>query len=155
MKYRVLWFDSTLRDVKQCTKCNENRSLDEFYKRVRSSDGYAPWCKPCHAAYDRARYATIDKARKVQNMERTRDRNRAHVWQYLLDNPCVDCGETDPVVLEFDHLRDKEHHISYLITNSSVRVLQDEIDKCEVRCANCHRRITYKRADSWRNDYGI
>ena len=70
---------------------------------------------------------------------------------YLLDHPCVDCGEDDPIVLEFDHLRDKRVNVSAL-ANSAVpfdRVLA-EIEKCEVVCANCHRRRTCTRLDSYR-----
>ena len=62
---------------------------------------------------------------------------------YLYTNPCVDCGEADPIVLEFDHQRDKQYNIAKLITNNcSLKTLVVEIDKCEVRCANCHRRKT-------------
>lgn len=68
---------------------------------------------------------------------------RAYVMDYLYTNPCVDCGEADPIVLEFDHQRDKQYNIAKLITNNcSLKTLVVEIDKCEVRCANCHRRKT-------------
>jgi hypothetical protein len=67
-----------------------------------------------------------------------------------MSHPCVDCGEADPIVLEFDHVRDtKVNGISDLVyRNANLAVIQAEIDKCEVRCANCHRRVTVKRLRS-------
>jgi len=55
----------------------------------------------------------------------------------------------DPVVLEFDHTADKKAAVAQLVAGgySWCAILQ-EIAKCEVRCANCHRRITAKRG-SW------
>jgi hypothetical protein len=62
---------------------------------------------------------------------------------YLLEHPCVDCGEADPVVLEFDHMRDKVKAVSVLLSNGHEwKQILAEIEKCEVRCANCHRRRT-------------
>ena len=70
--------------------------------------------------------------------------------EYFKAHPCCDCGETDPVVLEFDHLRDKAFEITAkLVTYRWQRIL-DEIDKCEVVCANCHRRRTAKRRGALR-----
>lgn len=67
------------------------------------------------------------------------------VFDLLSQRPCIDCGESDPVVLEFDH-RDpatKRAAISEGIHACwSIEDLLEEIAKCDVRCANCHRRKT-------------
>lgn len=74
------------------------------------------------------------------------------LYDYLEHHPCVDCGENDPVVLEFDHVRGVK---SYNVTSLGWRLcswdtLMREIAKCEVRCANCHRRQTAERMGSFR-----
>jgi hypothetical protein len=73
-----------------------------------------------------------------------RERTKAKVISYLQTHPCVDCGETDVVVLEFDHVRGcKERTISsMLVQGYSFAKILEEIAKCDVRCANCHRRKT-------------
>lgn len=71
--------------------------------------------------------------------------SRAFLITYLRAHPCVDCGETDIVVLEFDHLRDKRAAISQMIGNQELRTIKAEIEKCDVVCANCHRRRTAQR----------
>ena len=78
---------------------------------------------------------------------RTRLKTRAYVDEYLASNPCVDCGEPDSIVLEFDHIvGEKDGNISDMIHKGfSMARIQKEISKCEVRCANCHRRATYYR----------
>lgn len=92
-----------------------------------------------------------------QNKEKYKARARAHniatrknvrnaLLDYLLRHPCVDCGESDPVVLEFDH-RDsttKDFNVgdAMRMVYSLARVMR-EVEKCDVRCANCHRRKTY------------
>lgn len=75
----------------------------------------------------------------------------ARVFAYLIDHACVDCGETDPVVLDFDHLRDKVDNVSSLVVlrRPWLEILA-EIAKCEVRCANCHARKTARGIGSYR-----
>ena len=77
-------------------------------------------------------------------MRRRKARHKQFVWSYLSTHPCIDCNEKDPIVLEFDHVRGaKRANISQLLSyGSSIGVLKHEISKCEVRCANCHRRRT-------------
>lgn len=80
--------------------------------------------------------------------ERSRGEKAKRVFEYLLEHPCVDCGETDPIVLEFDH-RDgevKDRAVAELVSdNCGWRKILAEIKKCDVRCANCHRRKTAVR----------
>ena len=56
---------------------------------------------------------------------------------------CIDCGESDPIVLDFDHQLDKKFCISRY-RGHGIKALEGEIAKCVVRCSNCHRRKTAK-----------
>lgn len=63
--------------------------------------------------------------------------------------PCTDCGKTYPYfVMEFDHLNaaTKENTINYLMSTGRIRKAKEEMQKCEVVCANCHRFRTHRRA---------
>lgn len=67
------------------------------------------------------------------------------MYEYLLAHPCVDCGETDPIVLDADHVRGKKHfNISAMLQGYAWSAVLEELEKCEMRCANCHRRKTAK-----------
>ncbi|SFR36592.1 hypothetical protein SAMN04488591_0692 [Microbacterium azadirachtae] len=89
-------------------------------------------------------------AKQYEMQAKHRARNFELMIQYLLAHPCVDCGINDPVVLEFDHLPEfaKRFEIARAITAStrSWATIAAEMAKCEVVCANCHRRRTAKRA---------
>lgn len=68
---------------------------------------------------------------------------------------CVDCGTRDIRVLEFDHVQGvKVASVSRLVLDSSLQKVIEEVDKCEVRCSNCHTLVTYaRRGGSWRDLY--
>lgn len=138
--------------LKRCGHCGEWKPRSEFHKHRGTADGLQRNCKPCNIE--------IAKQFHAQNLEHCRERiskrsrllrqeNFVRLVEYLLEHPCTDCGETDPVVLEFDHLRDKEANVSALI-HRPWRTVEEEIEKCEVVCANCHRRRTYQRQGSLR-----
>lgn len=78
-------------------------------------------------------------------LERTR-----YLLEHFRTHPCTDCGESDPVVLEFDHLRDKLFDVSAALTQRAWPSILAEIAKCEVVCSNCHRRRTARRVGTLR-----
>lgn len=78
--------------------------------------------------------------------KRHRLKIRKMVFEFLSTHPCIDCGETDPVVLEFDHTdpKTKTKQISRMLSGHyGWETIVKEIKKCEIRCANCHRRKSY------------
>jgi hypothetical protein len=82
-------------------------------------------------------------------------RNIRIVLQRLREAGCVDCGIADPIVLQFDHLRSKTKDIASLVRSacSSQRLIY-ELNKCEVRCVNCHRRRSAIRGGWFRARQG-
>lgn len=107
-------------------------------------------CKDCTAKHSKELYYANREARTAQVAQKRRsyrDEAREFVLSYLSTHPCVDCGETDLVVLDFDHVRgQKIRTISRMIYGGdSLTTIREEIEKCEVRCANCHRIKTAER----------
>jgi hypothetical protein len=130
---------------KICTRCQVEKDLHSFSARKLSKDGRAAWCRDCFKENWRERYyKNHERYRKSHNTSRSRIReeNARKVFEYLSDHSCVNCGEPDPIVLEFDHRdkSDKIENISNLILDSSWTRIEKEIEKCDVLCANCHRR---------------
>lgn len=137
--------------MKYCSGCKQEKPFSDFNKNRRTKDGLQTWCQPCNTMWNRRNYLNRKEYFADKNRD-NRERNRLSILAYLREHPCVDCGESDPVVLEFDHVRgDKRHNVSELSNRICAwKTIQDEIDKCEVRCANCHRRATARRSGSTR-----
>ena len=202
---------------KSCTKCKEEKPLDQFTKDKRRIDGRGSSCVLCHrernrkyihsekgratrkahaeankeankerhAKYYQANKERLDEARRkhyyenheyylvqmreryAKNKEKYRpakdrwteeNRERMKEWgrQRMADtrawiaekktNPCVDCGNTfPPEAMDFDHVRGEKIACIGHMHNHSRERIQTEIDKCDLRCANCHRVKTQER----------
>jgi hypothetical protein len=141
---------------KICTRCHASKPLEEYRWQNKAKGTRAPWCKPCYNAYERAVHAGSPqkRAKSIQQSKDRLNRNREYIWQYLLSHPCITCGEGDPIVLEFDH-RDgvikTETVGNLMIRGNSIALIEAEIAKCDVLCANCHRRRTAKQFNWYRD----
>ncbi len=101
---------------------------------------YSRW----HYQQNKAVYVARAKANNKKSKVAVRD----YILQHLNTHPCVDCDEADPIVLEFDHRPGTLKRFDIGAANCkgySVASVEEEIAKCDVRCANCHRRMTYSR----------
>jgi hypothetical protein len=136
--------------------------LAEFYPQPAGKFGRTSACRGCESERGKKSYGgNKEKHRAV--CERWRKDNLASINQRmrgrrdrldeLKSKPCADCGGTfPPYVMDFDH-RDpsqKSFTISKRFANRWERLLE-EIAKCDVVCANCHRVRTYRQLQSKKN----
>lgn len=140
--------------MKQCSTCGLLLPLSEFQIRDVSKGT----CRQCRSEYNRAYYQANSeryKAFRRRNQPRYRQQRRELLRDYLKDKKCVDCGERDPMVLEFDHVRgQKACDIGTMLSHYCWTRITEELQKCEVRCANCHRRKTARDFKWFKGDFG-
>jgi hypothetical protein len=133
---------------RRCGRCGDVKPVEAFAWRRKSRGQRDNYCRPCRAAYKQEHYA-LHRARYIESAnERKRAlvaERAAYLIDFFRDHPCADCGEDDPLVLEFDHLGDKEFNISKGLRDRGWLAVLDEMAKCDVVCANCHRRRTAHR----------
>lgn len=104
-------------------------------------------CKECQhlkqsEAYQNKREQYKNSTKK--HRQKLRADNQKLLWEFFFLNPCKRCGETNPVVLELDHLSDKKYNISDIIYCHTWESVLKEISKCQVLCSNCHKKKTAK-----------
>jgi hypothetical protein len=146
--------------VKTCGSCRAELPLTEFNRRADSRDGLQGTCRACNRASARRYYAanrTKHIAAIVARSRVAREAARRWLGGYLLSHPCVDCGMADVRVLDFDHRpdSDKSGDVMRLVNDGfSLRRIQAEVAKCDVRCRNCHAIATYDRLGrTWRDAF--
>jgi len=128
--------------MKKCTKCDSDKPLTEFYKAVRMKDGYQSSCKSCADVSTKGSRAKNPK--KYHNMRYSYAKQRqAYITSLKMQSGCVCCGEDELCCLDFHHLdpTQKKFNISSAATKCGWGVLLEEIQKCVIVCANCHRKI--------------
>lgn len=98
------------------------------------------------------RWYQENKAKHISYV-RNRDR-KIEEWlkQYKLTLSCETCEENHPACLEFHHInpQEKKFTIGRQERRVSLQSLQDEIAKCRVLCANCHRKEHSRQRESKR-----
>lgn len=131
----------------RCARCRVDKAVEDFGFRDKKRGKLRGTCKQCFARYHREHYIRHPEKQAARNI-----RHRALMVEWLNSHktaPCLDCNRTCPTyVLDFDH-RDgttKRFNISKGIYNFSKKVILEEIAKCDLICANCHRVRTHERA---------
>lgn len=116
-------------DTKICSKCNRELPITHYHKNGFDSKGqqkYRGYCKDCANNLEKARYQK--KKTFIDEQKRC----------------CAKCGDTRVYVLDFHHKdRDEKDFTIGKIKKGSLDLIQNEIDKCAVLCANCHREFHY------------
>lgn len=129
-----------------CYYCNTDQT--DFYR----STGKKPKCRACHSAYISAylksRPEKTAKNRSYAKKSRPRRLTLRRQFIYWIKlQPCMDCNQIyHPEVMEFDHVGDKTDNISIMVARKMAEeTIWQEILRCELVCANCHRARTVIR----------
>jgi hypothetical protein len=129
-------------DSKTCAKCGFPKPIGDFAFKDKEKNRRHSYCSECMKPIRRDHYRNNTKSYYARSKAR-KEENRKWLLQLLSGKCCVDCGENDPIVLDFDHVRGvKSGCVSQMLHERSKESVISEIEKCEVRCANCHRRKT-------------
>ncbi len=154
MKRSYVWHNqSSHPDESYCSREKIWKPKSEFNYQNIESEILQDVCRDCQQELVRNRYANNpERAKAINRISalNAREVAREYVYAYLLKNPCVDCGENNPLVLTFDHVRgNKRLGISEMVGRGwSIETIKEEIRKCDVVCFNCHmRRERRRRAD--------
>lgn len=140
-------------DMKKCSKCGEEKSLSEFYWRNKAKGTRMSACKACRSTAAAQRWASgSEKESNYESKARRVQRAYDYIWSVLSTSSCADCDERNPLVFEFDHVRGTKIRDvgTMVVQNYGLQAIKDEIAKCEVVCANCHKIRTSTRANTWR-----
>ena len=140
---------------KTCPRCKLKLDQSKFNWKIKNVH-LAAYCKECSRKYIKDHYSEnteyyINKAKKRNIVQRAIVHE--YLRKYLESHPCVDCDEADILVLEFDHIDSNEKIMEvskFIRLGVGLDKIIAEVNKCEVRCANCHRRKTARENNSWK-----
>ena len=119
-------------ETKVCTKCGRELSLDMFNWRDKTKGTRRADCKECHSGYMKKKY----------------QENKGIVSEIKASQGCAKCGDTRSYVLDYHHIdpETKSGTVARMVSNHYTSLNEEtlnEIKKCAVLCANCHREWHY------------
>ena len=122
----------------KCTKCKIDKELNADNFKPRKGGRFHGSCRDCMR----------DANNKWDKKTNSARRKTANNWRKnLIDShkkPCLICGESDLVVIEFHHVDERKDVGGTLVSQAlrqSKKKFLEEVEKCVCLCANCHRRV--------------
>lgn len=117
-------------ETKICKKCGEEKNIEDFSFRDKTKGTRRCECKKCHS--ETVRLAYHKKKNEIRELKS--------------QCTCAKCGDSRGYVLDYHHVNpeEKENNISRMTSHgASKEDIMNEISKCIVLCANCHREFHY------------
>lgn len=131
-------------ETRICTKCGKEKPLTEF-NRASNKSGRTYRCTECLREYSQQHYRANSESYKKRILADKR-KKKEFINEVKASSKCSICGESRPWCLEFHHLdgEDKDFNIGDTYRNYGIDRLKNEMSKCIIVCANCHKDIHYK-----------
>lgn len=133
-------------ETKVCTQCGEEKTINSFAWKNKKKNRRHSECKECHKKYDTKHY-NRKKEYYLEKARKHKEKVRKWFVNFKRDKKCIECGESHPACFVFHHRDSSKKEIS--IGNAirmgwGIERLKKEIEKCDILCANCHRKEHWK-----------
>lgn len=127
-------------ETRICKKCGRELPIEMFeLEHTQNGDRRRHTCRECRNEYKKAwrrEHPEIHVAQETRRIKRVRE------WQNSLKTPCIICGESEPVCIDWHHLDpDTKSFTIGANFNKAKNLILEEIQKCVCLCANCHRKV--------------
>ena len=131
--------------MRKCNVCLKDKEETEFYTEVRRLDKLSPDCKLCRRESAKESYRRNPdktKLRSSRARKGIRARRKALFDEIKLKYGCRLCPVRDLEVLDFHHYDPKLKRQPVMrIADKGIKMVIDEVNKCVILCANCHRKV--------------
>lgn len=130
---------------KICSICKINKPIEEFSWKNKKQETRSKECQECHRKIRNNYYVNNCEKEKAGTKARKKEIKK-WLHEYKSSLKCNRCPENHVSTLDFHHEDplEKEICVSVAISNGwSIKRILKEIEKCEVLCANCHRKEHY------------
>jgi Tfp pilus assembly protein PilE len=149
--------------MKLCSACKIKKEHHRFNIKIKDENGdvvrYQSKCIECNKEYQRRHYNKNKKRYQSKSKEWKRSKkseNHNFLYNHVMKRGgCKECGEKDYACIQFDHKdgSDKKSCVSFLVSSHKpLSVIKEEIEKCDILCANCHAKRTAKQF-GWYSGY--
>lgn len=127
-------------ETKICRECGRELPIDQFeLEHTKYGDRRRGTCRECRARY---RKQWRQNNPDLYHAQATRYQDRQSEWLKTMKTPCIVCGESEPVAIDFHHINPNEKEFTIGQHRGKNREwLSQEIAKCVCLCANCHRKV--------------
>ena len=130
--------------MKTCSKCKVPKNETEFHTKTNGKLDYQ--CKECHREYVRKHY---DENQQYYVDKAIRAKKKKVDWynDFKSKLKCEVCGESHPATLDFNHKdpSKKDFAVAAMVNRYSIKRILEEVQKCQVLCANCHRKFHWNQ----------
>lgn len=94
----------------------------------------------------RREWYTKNKKSEINHVKKRKAKIKKWFKEYKNNLSCKKCGENHPATIDFHHKKDKENQVAQMVHwGYSIDKIKNEIEKCQVLCANCHRKVHYNK----------
>lgn len=129
-------------NTKICRACDRELTLENFSRNPTRKDGLNGWCRECSNEYLHKHYKS-KKQYYLDHAKLSKSKINDYVKDYKVAKGCHFCHENYYRCLEFHHLDgyEKIDNIGRMRNNHNINMIKEEMQKCIVVCANCHRKL--------------